>query len=112
MRIVLISNVRPIAERLIPFLRELGHEPVAAIAQRPSEEKALNSAATGLMPYSNSGAPWGIDLVFLADKSRLAPTLRLYEPDVTLCWGFGWKIPQEALDVARLGSVNQSLSDL
>jgi methionyl-tRNA formyltransferase len=23
-----------------------------------------------------------------------------------LCWGFGWKLPQEALDVPRLGSVN------
>ena len=23
-----------------------------------------------------------------------------------LCWGFPWKIPQAALDVPRLGSVN------
>ena len=41
------------------------------------------------------------------DKWAVAPLLRGLEPDVVLCCGFGWKLPQEALDVARLGSVNQ-----
>lgn len=107
LRIVLISNVQPITERLIPFLRELGHEPVAVIAQRSTEEKAQAAEANGPLPYSNVRPPFDVDLVLMHDKSRLAPILRVYKPDVTLCWGFGWKIPQEALDVARLGSVNQ-----
>jgi methionyl-tRNA formyltransferase len=33
--------------------------------------------------------------------------LHAYEPDLTVCWGFPWKLPQGALDVARLGSINQ-----
>jgi methionyl-tRNA formyltransferase len=40
-------------------------------------------------------------------KHEVAPLLRAYDPDVTLCWSYPWKLPQEALDVARLGSVNQ-----
>ena len=107
MRIVVITNVQPIAERLIPFLRDLGHEPVAVIAQRTTEERAEHAATNGPLPYSNVIAPFGVDLLFPTSKETLAPLLRVYEPDVTLCWGFGWKIPQEALDVARLGSVNQ-----
>ena len=40
------------------------------------------------------------------DKEDLAPILRGLEPDVVLCSGFSWKIPQEALDVPRYGCVN------
>ena len=52
-------------------------------------------------------APDGISLLFAQDKWAVAPLLRGLEPDVVLCSGFPWKLPQEALDVARLGSVNQ-----
>ena len=41
------------------------------------------------------------------DKADLAGLLRGLEPDVALCFGFPWKIPQEALDVPRYGIVNQ-----
>jgi methionyl-tRNA formyltransferase len=41
------------------------------------------------------------------DKADLAGLLRGLEPDVALCFGFPWKIPQEALDVPRHGIVNQ-----
>ena len=51
-------------------------------------------------------APKGVSLLFARDKEAVAPLLRGLEPDLVLCWGFGWKLPQEALDVARLGSVN------
>ena len=37
----------------------------------------------------------------------MAPLLRGLDLDLTLCWGFNWKLPKEALDVPRLGSVNQ-----
>ena len=50
-------------------------------------------------------APDGISLLFAGQVGGCAPAARL-EPDVVLCAGFPWKLPQEALDVARLGSVN------
>ena len=32
--------------------------------------------------------------------------MRAYEPDLLICWGFPWKIPQAALAAPRLGSIN------
>ena len=55
---------------------------------------------------SCSVSPKGVSLLFARDKEAVAPLLRGLEPDLVLCWGFGWKLPQEALDVPRLGSVN------
>ena len=51
-------------------------------------------------------APSGLDLLFARDKHSIEPLLRAYEPDLVICSGFPWKIPQAALDVPRLGSIN------
>ncbi len=56
---------------------------------------------------TDATAPGGVDLLFARDKYAIEPLLRAYEPDLMLCSGFPWKIPQAALDVPRLGSVNQ-----
>ena len=44
--------------------------------------------------------------MFARSKEDVAPLLRGLDLDVVLCWGFSWKLPQDALDVPRLGSVN------
>ena len=103
-RIVLISAVLPIVEALVPTLRHFGHEPVAWLMPRRTDK------TRPLPPWgevTDGSAPDGISLFFARDKDHVAPLLRGLEPDLVLCWGFGWKLPQEALDVARLGSVNQ-----
>jgi methionyl-tRNA formyltransferase len=41
------------------------------------------------------------------DRADVAGLLRALEPDVVLCFGLPWKIPQEVLDVPRFGIVNQ-----
>ncbi len=51
-------------------------------------------------------APEGVSLLFARDKPALVELLRGLEPDLVLCWGFSWKLPQEALDMPRLGAVN------
>jgi methionyl-tRNA formyltransferase len=83
----------------------MGHDVVAWLLQR-------RPYAVGLPPppwgdISDKNSPQGVNLIWVRDKADLAPLLRGLEPDVVLCWGFSWKIPQEALDVARYGSVNQ-----
>src|SRR5262245_59009903 len=94
--------VLPIVEPLLPALRDLGHEPVAwLMARRPAD-----SPVPPWGDVNDRVAPQGIDLLFAHDKWAVAPLLRAVEPDVMLCWGFPWKLPQEALDVARLGSIN------
>jgi methionyl-tRNA formyltransferase len=37
----------------------------------------------------------------------VARLLRAVEPDLALCWGYPWKLPPAALEVPRLGCVNQ-----
>lgn len=104
-RIVIISAVLPIVEPLVPCLRELGHEPVAWLMARRDEGETRPLPPWG--EITDSSAPAGVSLLFASDKDAVAPLLRGLEPDVVICCGFSWKLPQEALDVARLGSVNE-----
>jgi len=105
-RIVVISAVLPVAEPFIACLRELGHDPVAWLMARRSE-KYYERPPPPWGDITDKNAPAGVSLIFARDKDAVAPLLRGLEPDVVLCWGFSWKLPQEALDVPRLGSVNQ-----
>jgi methionyl-tRNA formyltransferase len=100
-RIVVICTIRPIAEPLVAALRELGHEPVALLAPRRETEQEEFLRLTG------ATAPTGLDLLLARDKWSMERLIRAYEPDLAICWGFPWKIPQAALDVPRLGSINQ-----
>jgi methionyl-tRNA formyltransferase len=102
---VIISAVLPVAEPLIEYLRGMGHEPVAWLMARRSKE-FHDRPPPPWGDVTDRNAPEGVSLIFARDKHDVAPLLRGLEPDVVLCWGFGWKIPQEALDVPRLGSVN------
>ena len=99
-RIALVSMVQPIVERLVPVLRELGHEPVGLVSARVERNQPAD------LLIGNETVPPGLDLLFAADKWRVEPLLRALEPDLMVCWGFPWKLPQTALDVARLGSIN------
>ena len=101
-RICMICTIRPIADGLAAALRELGHEPVALLAPRRAEGEPQPE----FLQLTAVSAPPGLDLLFAKDKWSIERLLRAYEPDLTVCWGFPWKIPQAALDVARLGSIN------
>ncbi len=99
-RIALVSTVQPVVERVVPVLRDLGHEPVGVVTARVESERPPD------LTLSNETVPPGLDLLAAADKHRVEPLLRALEPDLMVCWGFPWKLPQAALDVARLGSIN------
>jgi methionyl-tRNA formyltransferase len=102
-RIAIVSAVLPIVEPLVAHLRELGQEPVAWLMPRRLDDRPLPPWGE----VTDGMAPDGISLLFARDKWAVEPLLRGLKPDLMLCWGFGWKLPQGALDVARLGSVNQ-----
>ena len=101
-RIVLISMVLPVAEPLIAHLRDRARACCLAHGA-PQGRRHPAPAAVGEVtdskapPASPSSSP---------GTGRGRALLRGLEPDLVLCWGFSWKLPQEALDVPRLGSVN------
>src|ERR671923_287621 len=63
-------------------------------------------ALVGLRVALVSTVPEAVDVIVPASKARIAPLLRVYEPDLLLCLAFPWLIPGDALDVPRLGAVN------
>jgi methionyl-tRNA formyltransferase len=103
LRVVVITMVAPIAQGMVAALRGLGHEPVAVIgARRPSDQ----SRPPAEIELTDAQVPPGVDVLLPNEKSRLEGLMRVYEPDVALCYGYGWKIPIEALEVPRYGSAN------
>jgi methionyl-tRNA formyltransferase len=99
---VLVSTVTPLLDALIPFLRAGGHDVAAVIAAR----RGPGGGSSPFPPPGDATMPPGLDVLSAKDKHAIAPMLRLYEPDVMLCWGFPWKLPAAALAVPRLGSIN------
>ena len=100
-RIALITTVPPVAAALVPVLRELGYDPVAVVSARRRQP-----VPAGREPMGDETAPTGLDVLLAHDKWSVEPLLRSSRPDLALCWGFPWRIPQAALDVPPLGSVN------
>jgi methionyl-tRNA formyltransferase len=100
-RIALITTVPPVAAALVPRLRELGHDPIAIVSARRRQPPP-----PGREPMGDETAPPGLDVLLAHDKWSVEPLLRASRPDLVLCWGFPWRIPQPALDVPPLGSVN------
>jgi len=101
-RVALISTVPPVVQVMTKALRDLGHEPVAVVTARRKEPEPIRDRPS----ISDETAPAGIDVLLARDKWSMEPLLRAASPDLALCWGFPWRIPQAALDVPRLGSVN------
>lgn len=48
----------------------------------------------------------GIDVIISNYPNRWAEMIRPLRPDVIACMGFNWRIPQEVLDIPRLGAIN------
>jgi methionyl-tRNA formyltransferase len=93
-RVAILTQVSPVAVGYSEIAVALGHEVVAVVVPR-----------VGLHdPGAFMDVPG--DVVFAKTKRSLAPLLRAYAPDVALCTGFPWLVPQEAIDVPPLGIVN------
>ena len=100
-RVVLITTVAPVAGALAEALRGLGHEPVAVMSARRRRPGPPS-------PWSitDATAPPGLDVLFPRDRHSIEALMRACRPDLAVCWGYPWRIPLSALEVPRLGSIN------
>ena len=96
MRVVVITQIVPVVDGYTRIATALGHEVPAVIVGRP-----FHGAADAYIAAAPSA-----DVVFATSKRSIAPLLACVRADVGLCTGFPWLIPQEAIDVPRLGIVN------
>ncbi len=72
-------------------------------ARRPAP---IDATRREFPELSDSTAPPGLDVLIARNKWSMEPLLRSVRPDLAICWGFPWRIPLEALQVPRLGSIN------
>lgn len=93
------------------FLREtltgMGHVPAAYLKSRslrPSEPPDSEDLESLNAMIAN--VPVGMDLLLPGTPGAIAAMLAGYEPDLLLVFGFNWRLPQEVLDVPRLGVLN------
>jgi methionyl-tRNA formyltransferase len=100
-RVVLVTQILPVAQGFGAAVTGLGHEPVALLSTVDREGR-YDSA----MRMDLSQLPPELDILVPARRSSIAPLLRSVEPDLVVCMGFPWKIPPDALAVPRLGWVN------
>jgi methionyl-tRNA formyltransferase len=98
-RVVLVTQILPVAEGFSAAVSGLGHEPVALLT-------TVDRAGRYDSQMDLSQVPPELDILVPARRSSIAPLLRSVEPDLVVCMGFPWKVPVDALAVPPLGWVN------
>jgi methionyl-tRNA formyltransferase len=90
------------------FVRAAGHQPVAVVTSQGPHGRAGESNPQRQEFFNRLiwGSPPDLDIAIAHDRSRLAPLLAAFEPDLVLCLGFPWRVPSDALAVPQLGIVN------
>jgi methionyl-tRNA formyltransferase len=108
-RVVIVTRILPVALGFIETVRGAGHEPVALLTIRDTENRyGSEFTLEGLL----SGVPPELDVLLPARRSSIAQLLASVEPDLAVCMGFPWKVPSDALAVPRLGWLNGHPSKL
>ena len=100
-RVVLVSQILPVAQGFHAAVAGLGHEPVALLTMVDRAGR-YDSA----MRMDLSQIPPELDILVPARRSSIAPLLRSMEPDLVVCMAFPWKIPPDALAVPTHGWIN------
>lgn len=106
-RIVFVSTVQPAVAGFTEFARAAGHDPVAVVtSQGPQGRRDVNPGRRDFFDRLVWESPPDLDIAIAHDRTRVAPLLAAFEPDLVLCLGFPWRLTREALAVPRLGCVN------
>jgi methionyl-tRNA formyltransferase len=100
-RVVLVTQILPVAHGFRAAVEGLGHETVALLTLVDREGRFPPEVH---MPLHQ--VPQDLDILVPGRRSSIAPLLRSVEPDLVVCMGFPWKVPPDALEVPRLGWLN------
>jgi len=100
-RVVLVTQILPVAQGFHAGVTGLGHEPVALLTTVDRDGRYDSSMRMDLAQVAPE-----LEILVPARRSSIAALLRSVEPDLVVCMGFPWKVPADALAVPRLGWVN------
>jgi methionyl-tRNA formyltransferase len=93
--------------RLHDTLANLGHIPATYIVSRSM--RPSGTPETGILNAISEiteGLPSGMDLLLPGNADTMASMLAGYSLDLLLVFGFNWRLPQEILELPRLGVLN------
>jgi methionyl-tRNA formyltransferase len=102
-RVVIVTRIPPVAAGFHAAVTEAGHEPVALLTIRDTENRYGPEFTT---PDLLGAWPQELDVLIPGRRSAIAPLLASVEPDLVVCMGFPWKIPADALALPALGWLN------
>ena len=108
-RVVVVTRILPVALGFIETVRAAGHEPVALLTIRDTENRYGTEFTLDALL---AGVPGELDVLLPARRASISPLLASVKPDLVVCMGFPWKIPADALAVPRLGWLNGHPSQL
>ena len=100
-RVVIVTQILPVAQGFHAAVTGLGHQPVGLLTTVDRERRYDSAGGLDLSQVAPE-----LDVLVPARRSSIAPLLRSVEPDLVVCLGFPWKVPQDALAVPPLGWVN------
>ena len=108
-RVAVVTRILPVALGFVETVRAAGHEPVALLSIRDTENRYGTEFTLDALL---NGVPPELDVLLPARRSSIAPLLASVAPDLVVCMGFPWKIPADALAVPTLGWLNGHPSQL
>ncbi|MFJ2674626.1 methionyl-tRNA formyltransferase [Streptomyces sp. NPDC087525] len=113
MRVILVSYSAQGFAVLRAVCERAGHTPVAYLHARSLRPGGPTKTGAGpVIGEIADGIPPGVDLLLPGSKKVLAKTLRGYDADLMICYGFPWKFPPSALRATSLGAINVHTSML
>lgn len=102
MRVALFSRVPALVTHVHAIAAAAGHELVGVVTVEGPPGRYGNQPFGELL----ESRPPGIDVLVAAGSHRFAALLAALDPDVALSGGFPVRIPEDAIAVPRLGTVN------
>ncbi|MEU0697232.1 formyltransferase family protein [Streptomyces niveus] len=114
MRVILVSYSARGFEVLRTACEQAGHRPVAYLHARSLRPGGPTRPGAGpVVAEIVESVPPAVDLLLPGMKKvLLAQTLRAYEADLVVCYGFPWKFPPAALRATTSGAINVHTSML
>ncbi len=114
MRVILVSYSARGFAILRTACEQAGHVPVAYLHARSLSPGGTTRPGAGqVIAEIVESVPPTVDLLLPGSKKvLLARTLREYEADLLVCYGFPWKFPRAALEATKSGAINVHTSML
>jgi methionyl-tRNA formyltransferase len=107
LRVVIFTVLPQVAAGFAQLFGTLGHR-VVGIVTTPGPEQRRSTGYQEVVRV----VPPGIDIIVTTRPRRLAAMLAPLRPDLILCMSFPLRIPQEVIDLPRLGTINGHPSKL